>query len=197
VLGWAALAGSPTAVAIVRDSPDLTLPALAAAVVLGSALSTGLDDPAAATVAPVPTSQGRRRLQRVVWTGGLLTCAALVLGLAMARDDGVVRVGSAHLVVIALACATLSLAVTAAVLAAGANASPPTEGAFGSCGALLSVLVLSALAQRFDWVPMVGVDAHTMRWWVLAGVAALASLPLWRDPASSFTDRREAPMARH
>ncbi len=93
-------------------------------------------------------------------------------------------VAPSHLVAIALASATLSLAMAAAVLGAGSDAKPPTEGALGSCGALLAVLVLSALAQRFDWVPMIGLEAHTTRWWAVGGLAALASLPLWRDPAS-------------
>ena len=107
-------------------------------------MSTGLDDAAAPTVAAVPTTRCRRRLARVGWTGALLVVVGAVLGLTIALDDGVVSVGLGHLVAIALASAMLSLAMAVISLGAGSASVPPTEGAFGSVGALLAMLVLAA-----------------------------------------------------
>ncbi len=182
VLGWCAVASAPAAISLMRGSSDLTFATVAAALVLGSGLATAIDDPARVTVAPVATPLWRRRVARLTWALVALTSTAAVIALAIALAGATTAVDFGHLLALATAAGMLSLAFAAHIRD---DADLTTPGVAGGGAALVSILVLAALSQRFQWIPMPGMVDHTDRWWFVALVAALGAVTLLRDPASS------------
>ena len=181
VVGWCLLGAAPVVVALARGLEDLTIPTTAAALVLGAAAGTGLDDPAHATVAAVPVPLSRRRLVRLGWVLVAAAATALVLATAVAASDALVETTPLHLAALAVATGATSVAIAGRT---SPDVAHGTQGVAGSGGALLCVVTLSALAQRVDWLPNPADGGHTGRWWLVAAGASLAALGSFRDPAS-------------
>jgi hypothetical protein len=179
--GWCLLAAAPVTIAALRGADDLTIGAALAALVLGAAVASALDDPAEVTIAAVPTPLSWRRSVRIGWALAPLIATTGALAALVTQTDGVVTVDGGHLAALAAAMASASLAITARLPKDAGFGAP---GVGGSGGALLGVIVLAALSQRFDWVPMPGNVAHTGRWWLVAAAAGLPALGVLRDPAS-------------
>lgn len=181
VAGWCLLGAAPVVVALARNVADLTIPTTAAALVLGAAAGTGLDDPAHATVAAVPVPLSERRLVRLGWVLVAVAATALVLATAIAARDARVEATALHLAALAVATGATSVAIAGRTSPDVAHGTP---GVAGSGGALLCVVTLSALAQRVDWLPNPADSGHTGRWWLVAAAASLAALGSFRDPAA-------------
>lgn len=179
LLGWTTVALLPTVGAVAGGASDLTVPVVLGVAVLGATSASALDDPAEAITAAVPASRPRRRLARVARAAAMCSVATAVL-LGMAGEAaGVVSVGGAHLAAVGLAAGMAALALVSRL---PLDPQAPRSGLGGTAGGLLAVLVCAAMAQRVRWLPTLGVEDHTGRWWAVAAVSAVVAAPVLRDP---------------
>jgi hypothetical protein len=193
IAGWCALGALPTMVTLARGEADASFAAIAAALVLGAAAASSIDDRAAPLVASVPVSLGHRRAARLGWVVGAITLVAGALAVTIAVTDTIVQPGMSHLAALGCTTAALSMSIAARTPDELGYGAP---GIAGSAGALLSVLVVSGFAQRVNWLPSPADPAHAGRWWLMAAAAALAALPAFRDPAARPVRPRLAPRLR-
>lgn len=193
VAGWAVVGVAPTTLTLVRDGRDLQYALVVAALVLGAAVSSALDDPAEVLVASAPTSRARRRAARLAYAVGFLVATAALLAVAVRIDGAATGMRAGDLLATAAAAAAMSLAITNLV---ASDAGTVPAGAAGSGGALLVVLLITVCSMRFSWAPTPGVASDTAEWWGLAVFGAVAAVPVFWDPATAPLRRRGRPSSR-
>jgi len=140
-----------------------------AALALGLAPATILDDPAAATVAASPRTLLRRRALTLAVVAPALAAAWVGVVSVTAVDAGVARAMTLELAAVVL--------VTLA-LAAG------LEGAVAGSLVVLAFLGVDAFAPDWAVVPDLGDWRHVVAWAGSAALAAAALLRASRDPAA-------------
>jgi len=174
-----ALAAAPTVIVLLRGGNDLS-GALAAATIIGAPIAAlVVEDPAGETISASPTSLARRRLLRgsaILLAVAGCWAALIALGALVGEVTGAALAERA-----AEAAAVGGIATAAAGVAWRRGALGAAQG--GGLVGPLSVLLVSALAQRFSGLPAVASPAHHDRWWALAGVAWAVALWSSRDPA--------------
>ena len=81
--------------------------------------------------------------------------------------------------------AELAAASGTAALAAGTAQRRSVTGAAasGAVVGILGVLLVSALAYRYESLPALVAGAQHERWWLIAGASWMAAVWTWRDPA--------------
>lgn len=183
VAGIAACAIAPAIVVSARGGHDFAGALTAASLIAGSGAGYAADDPAAATLASSPTTLATRRTLR-----GVLIALVLVMAWAVAVVLAA-RFGSSSPDV-GFFTAELSAAgaVSAAVAFRAPTDAPISVGAAATAAALITIVVIAALASRWPALPALGLGGHHHgRWWwvVLAATAGAA----WssRDPASRLS----------
>lgn len=174
-----ALAATPSAIVLAQGGRDLSNGLVAAALLGAAVTALVVDDPAGETLAASPTSLARRRLLR---GSALLLAVAACWAALIALGALVGEVTGAALAERAAEAAAVSGIAVAAAGAAWRRGAPAAVQSGGLAGPL-SVLLVSALAQRFSGLPAVASPVHHDRWWALAGVAWAVALWSSRDPA--------------
>jgi hypothetical protein len=179
VVGVGAVALLPSVVVALVGGSDFTGALLAASVIAGAGAGYAVDDPAARTLAPSPTTLALRRALRTVaviaillsaWTGAQLVAAA------GGSPAPAVDAAGAELA----ASAALSLALASL----GRPDTPRASGSGAAGGAILAMATISSLAWRWPALPSIEDLSRPERWWWVA-VAALAVVAWsWRDPAA-------------
>ncbi len=143
-------------------------------------LGFALDDPAAETVAPSPTSLALRRIQRVVITGSIVATTWIVIAGAVATSDRQ-RFPAYDVVIEVVALSAIALATSALVQLR-------TQGSGGPAAALVVLIgpaFLSGVVFRDVRVFPSLVPGQDLRErWIWLGLIGIASLMLAsRDPA--------------
>jgi hypothetical protein len=165
--------------------PAVTQPvsiAMAGAVITASLAGFALEDSAAATLEPSPTTLRHRRAVRLFIAGNALLLALLLdTVLLQSRADG----ASGQLIHRAVALAAIATTSVAASAIAARYEIDRRGGAVGVMAASVMVLVLEPLSTRWpQGFPSVLFDAPSNGrwWWVLLAAAAVVA---WcsRDPA--------------
>lgn len=176
----AALAAAPVLVVLARGGSSFDGALTTAALVSGAAVAFTVDDPAEETLSAVPTALARRRaLRGSAIVLGITGLSLLLVAVALTLGD----VGGA-----ALSRRGVELAASAALAAAIAGVAQrrgvPSAAHLGAAGGVLSVLLVTALAQRLlRALPSLVDGPHHSRWWLVAGVATVVTAWTWRDPA--------------
>ena len=176
VVGVAGLCLLPVVLAVMAGGDDLQMSLSWASIVAGAGAGYAVDDAAAVTLAPSPTSLPRRRGLRAVTAAAILGSgwvAALVVG----ATSGPLPPWS-ELAPQLSAAAALSVALAGRAGQAG-HAAP---GFPSMAGAVVMMILTGALAARLTFLPTVG-GAHVARWWWVAAAGAVAAARSWRDPA--------------
>jgi hypothetical protein len=174
-----ALGVLPAAVTVARGGTDLSTACVAAAVVGGAALAHAVDDPDDGVLVASPTPRWARRSLRL-----LLACAFVVAGWAVVAVLVALSTATApplaDRVVEALAAGGIAVAVAAS--ARQRYGIDPAALAGGAAG-VVSVLTVTVLSLRLDWLPRLGGGPHHGRWWI-GGIGGW-SVAAWeaRDPA--------------
>lgn len=176
LLGLTAL---PTMGNLASGGRDFAGSLVAAGVLGATAAAFAVDDVAGETLAASPTSLARRRALRlgslvlitgVVWAALILV--ASLRGSVAGSDLGDRAAEAAAVAGIALATAGWAHRRQAAGAALA-----------GALGGGLAVLLVTALAQRFDGIPALMATTQHGRWWYLAATAWAVAAWTWRDPA--------------
>lgn len=179
IAGLLALTSLPTIANLASGGRDFTGSLVAGAVLGAAAAGFAVEDPAGETISASPTSLARRRALRlaslVVLTG--TTWAALVFLTATRGSVPASTLGERA----AEAAAVAGIALAAAGWAHRREAVGAALA--GALGGGLSVLLLTALAQRFDGLPALMTTRHHDRWWLVAAGAWVLAFRTWRDPA--------------
>ena len=189
VAAVALLAALPALITRARGGHDLTGALQVAALLTGAGAGFAADDQAASILAPSPTTLlARRALREVSVVLVLLAGATVALVLAATAGGPPVAVSGALAVLAAaagIACALAAGAPTDAALAPGLSS---------ALGAVLTLGTISALAERWPWVPTLARTDFDRRWLVLAAVGSIVALVRSRDPAGRRLPglRREA-----
>jgi hypothetical protein len=175
----AGLAAAPTVVVLLRHGHDATGALVAAALVAGAAVAFAVDDPAEETLAASPTNLATRRLVRLSAIALGVAAMALLL-VVLAALVGTVRAAD-------LGRRAAELAATAG-LAAGLGGAARRRVLAGAApgaavGAVLTVLLVSALRFRYRALPALVDSPHHARWWLLAAAGGALATWTWRDPA--------------
>lgn len=171
------LAAVPTMVAALRGRSDFVGAVEAAAIFAGAALGFAVDDPAALTLEPSPTTLVERRLARLVPSVALV--AVVVGALAwLASRWSAVPLPLGFIAVELCAAAGGSLAIAAAARTDG----PVLSGLGGALGALLLLGLVTSLATRYSGLPMINQREFHDRWWWLAALGAAAAVWGSLDP---------------
>lgn len=174
-----ALAAAPTAGVLLDGGGAHRGALVAAALIGGAAAAFSVEDAAGETLSASPTSLARRRALRL----GAITAAAVgtwavLVALALAFGS----VSAAELEERIAEVAAVS-GVAGAVAGVAHRRGLPGAAPGGATLGALSLLVASALAQRFHQLPaLMTADRHE-RWWLIAGIAWAAVAWTWRDPA--------------
>jgi hypothetical protein len=149
-----------------KPSPEVRVTLVAVTLAIG--LSFVLDDAAATTLAPSPTTLGRRRAVRVAIAVSLTAATWVPLLHQLSSSTHM----STHPGPASLELATLTaVALAIAAIACGPDGNRP--GGAAAPPLLLALLVVAVgLPARFAFFP---VGAHERRW-ALAGLLALATL---------------------
>jgi hypothetical protein len=174
----ALLAAGPAVAVAVSGGHEFALALTAASLIAGAGAGYAADDPAAPTLASSPTPLAVRRLHRAavivtVLAAGWLIALYLAGRYSRERPD--------------IDAMTVELAATAALSAAFAcrvHTDTPVETGFGAAGAaILSMLTMSALSNRWPELPSLAAGPTHDRWWWVT--AAGVSVAAWssRDPA--------------
>jgi hypothetical protein len=185
VTGLLVLAATPAVVTAARGGRDLSGALVAGAVVTGAVPAFVVGEPAASILDAAPTPSWYRRLTRLAAvTAAASVTMAVVVTVARLQDPSALDQGSGHL---AALLATGGLAGAAAVVLDRRGS--PNAAVEGATVGPLAVLVISVLAVRVQWLPMLVVAGRTRGWWWIAlgswTVGAWAS----RD---RYGDRRRA-----
>lgn len=176
--GAAALAIAPTLVVVLQRGSDHTGALIAGSLVLGAMAGYSVDDPAEETVSASPTGLARRRLLRL---------SAIALGVAATALLLVVVAGARAELTAADLGRRLAELVAASGLAAATAGTAQRRGVPGAAHggavtALIGVLLVAALAERFSELPSLMGDAHHERWWWVAIVGWAVGAWSSRDP---------------
>jgi hypothetical protein len=179
IAGAIGLAILPGAVVLLKGGRDLTVTFALTAVILGSAIALAVDDAAAATVEAVSTPLWVRRSVRAVLITVVVLSVGALFGAVVVSVHGRTT-GAGNSMVVGVTAAGVGLAV------AGLVSRPPAPsyaGISGTAAAVLFMLLVSALAYRYRWLPAIaGGQAHDH--WIWIAVAAwLAAAWSTRDPA--------------
>jgi len=173
------LAAAPTAIVLLDGGRDHRGALVAAALVGAAAAAFSVEDAAGETLSASPTSLARRRALRLsaITAAAVCTWAALVT-LTLAFGS----VSAAELGQRVAEVAAVS-GVAGAIAGLAHRRGLPGAAPGGATLGALSVLVTSALAQRFHELPaLMAADRHE-RWWLVAATAWAAVAWTWRDPA--------------
>jgi hypothetical protein len=168
----------PTALTLARGHSDLAGAAVAAGLIVPTAIAYAFDDPARVVLDATPIPPRRRSALRglplLVSVAAMITAVAIVMNTADPAGYGPVRARLAE----AAAAGALSLAAAAAAHRSGSAEVSVGVVALGP----LTLLIVSALSVRWPWLPSVGHADLATRWWLLT-VPAIA-LTGWasRDP---------------
>jgi hypothetical protein len=175
------LAAAPTVLTVARHGDDLGLALVVAAVVGGAGLAYGVDDDAAALLAASPTTLAERRAARIGAAALVVSLGWLVV-LAVAWGAGLLEGAPlGALAVEALTAAGLAVAVAAGL---GRTALGEHSGMVGALAAVVVMLLITALAVRYTWLPALGFHRNHDEW---LGLAAAAWVAVWwkaKDPAN-------------
>lgn len=170
----------PAVLVAVAGGHDFDGALLAASVIAGAGAGYALDDDAAVTLAPSPTSLARRRALRAVPVAAVLGLA-WVSALALAALAGA---PSRPPVAVLAAELAASAGVAGALASAGRTDGPVSPGAGAAAGALLLMVGIAGMAMRVAWLPSFGGGADHGRWWWVAAAGAAATAWSSRDPAA-------------
>lgn len=181
IAALAALAALPTVVTVAQGGRDLELALVAAALVGGAAIAFGVDDDAAAVLAPSPTTLVWRRATSIL-------AATLIVATGWAA---VLVVGGATVAISTQELRSLGVeAVTAAGVGIAAAAwisrdrDQERTGLAGAATAIVSMLFITVLAMRYPWLPALGRAQNHDRWLWVAGIAWAGVWWTARDPAA-------------
>jgi hypothetical protein len=180
VVAIAACASAPAVIVALRGGHDFSGALTAATLIAGSGAGYAADDPAAPTLASSPTTLATRRTLRGVLTAAVLVAAwavAIVVAARTGSSSPEVGLFAAEL------CATAM--VSAAVACRAPTDAPISAGAAASAIALIAILLIAALSNRWPVFPALGsAGHHHIRWWWVAALAVCAAAWWSRDPAS-------------
>jgi hypothetical protein len=170
-------ASIPTVWTLARGESGLGFPLVSISFVWVTS-AFAVDDDAGELTAASVIPLWRRRAMRltVIATAGAIVWFAL-LG-AIAVDDTIANRAIPLREAITIGALSLGLA---GVVHHIDQRSAALSGAFG---AALVVLVITALAFRWQWLPSLGLVHHHARWWIPAAVGAAAAVFTSRDPAA-------------
>lgn len=177
VLAVLVLATAPTLTTALRGTHRFDGAVLAWMLLAGAVLAFAWDEPARATIEPSPTTLARRVTARLFLTAGAVTASWILVVLLTGMDGDLWR----HLrprVPASVAAVALSVAAAAAVRRRGA-ARVDLGVVFAGP---LTVLVTSALAERYGWLPSFVDGVHDRRWWWIVVAAMLVAVWSTRDP---------------
>ncbi len=171
------LACLPLLVTMARGGQVLGAAVVAWVVIASSTVALAFDEPARPVLSSVPVTAPCRVLVRV----GLIVLAVFVVGLAVAglaswRDPVALADSSSR-----LAEGAAVASISAAVAAWSARGDGPGLGLGDTAAGPLVVLTISALAQRWSELPMIGTGHRSGGWWVLTAVGAVALARFGRD----------------
>ena len=179
VAGALAMAIVPSLVVAAQGGRSHTGALVIAALVLGAVMAFAVEDPAEETLAASPTSLARRRLLRLgALVLGAAVVATVVVGMAIGRTDLTSADLSDRPGVLA---AVSGLAMALAAAARRRDLPGAVHG--GAVAAVLVVLLVASLANRYASLPGILGGPHVERWWWLAAAGWLATAWTWRDPA--------------
>ncbi len=165
-----ALACLPLLVTMARGGQVLGTAVAAWVVIASSTIALAFDEPARPVLSSVPVSAPRRVLARAAMIAvAVLVVGLVVAGLATWRDPVALADGSSRL---AEGAAVASISAAAAAWSAGRDG--PGTGLGDAAAGPGVVLTISAFAQRWHALPMVGTGHRAGAWWVLTAISTLA-----------------------
>lgn len=174
------LAALPGLIAVAAGGSDLTGAVVATTLVLGSLAGLAVDDPAATTLEPSPTTLLARRGRRLaLLLGGIALAGAASAALVALAHDGPPISLLARLRE-GMAAAALAAAVSCGIARQTGERRPGSVGVFAG---LLGTLLISALAFRVRGLPSVNAEVDAARWWWVTGAGWALALWWSRDPA--------------
>lgn len=173
----AVLAASPVVVAELLGDRDLHGALIASTVLAAASLAYAVEDDAAVVLASSPSTLARRRSTQL---GVALAIVAVGWAVAavLAADDGPVL--TRQLGVIASAASGLALAVASTA----ARRDHALAAFAGAVGAVTILLVVSAGAVWYPWLPSLEDPSAWWRWIAIAGLAWAVAAWETRDPAT-------------
>lgn len=185
VLAVGGLVLVPPVVLAVVGARDFSGALVAVSLVAGAGAAYAIDDPAAVTLEPSPTTLAARRLLRAILIAVLLLAAWLgALLIAATFGDRPASLGDRATELVATA------ALSAAIASRAKTDAPVTSGHGAAAGAFLAMLVIGSLSQRWAVLPMIGGGLHHDRWWSVTGAGLCAAAWSSRDRAARSLHRR-------
>ncbi len=180
LLAVAALTAAPAVITAARGGSDFSLALVAAAVLGGAGFAYAVDDDAAVVLAASPITLARRRAIRILVALLVVVIAWELVVAVAASADSFDHVPFADLAVEAFTAAGIAIAVATATTRRG---SVEKNGIAGVGAAVLVMLMVTTMAQKYAWLPQVGQPQHHDRWlWIAAAAWAIAGYAS-RDPA--------------
>jgi hypothetical protein len=139
-----------------------------------------VDDPAGEITAASVVPLWRRRVTRLVVVGlpGCAVWVALLAVIALAEGDATTGWALPTREIVTIAAIAFGLAGLAHYRD---ERSAALAGAFGS---MLVMLLISAFAFRYRWLPSLGMIEHHERWWLVSGIGIVAAALSSRDAAA-------------
>lgn len=176
---------APTVWTLARGRTSFDFP-LVAASFTGTLAAFAVDDPAGELTAASVVPLWRRRAMRLMVVGlaGCVVWAALLVAIHLAADGATSNWSSPTREIVTIGAIALGLA---GVVHRRDERSAAFVGAFGSA---LVVLVVSAFAFRYRWLPSIGMIEQHERWWFAAGIGIVAAAVMSRDAATPVHRRR-------
>ena len=180
IAGVAALAAAPAVITVARGGTDLAYAWVAAAVVGGAGLAYAVDDDAEVLVAPSPVPLWLRRALRLLIAAAVVTAGWSVATVAGAGAGLLEGRPTSDLAVEAFTAAGVAIAVAGA---AHRRLGVDQAGLGGAATGVLSLLVVTALASRYAWLPRLGAAEQHDRWLWVAALGWAVTAWTSRDPA--------------
>jgi hypothetical protein len=171
------LAAAPSVVVAVQGTQRFDGAVLAGLLLAGPVAAFAFDEPARAVADAGPTTMARRVLARLALIVVAVGVWTLVVAALATSGADVVVVARRHS---AAACAAASTSLAAAAWARRRGAARVSPGAVVVGPSL--VVVSTALAREYRWMPSLLDDDSTRRWWSLVALAALVVVTSMRDP---------------
>ncbi len=180
VLTVVALACTPVAVTVARGGHDVSGAVAMASIGLGAVVAFAVDDPAANLLAAVPTPLWVYRSVRVLATVMFAIAGGTAVAvMRSAADAPPTPLGDA--LVVAATAAGVALAIAGTINRRTRN---EAAGVTGVAAAAFTMVLVTALAVRFPWLPSLAGGPHHSRWLGLAAIAWAVTVWSTRDPAA-------------